>query len=97
MKSTILTDEQILRDLAKQANRYGCKLRVRRYKSSKYLFTVTGTTSASIFPLKMRGSAKWLSRQLVKMLLLMAAIEKLNKNQKENKIKENENESENRE
>ena len=67
-KDIIITDELVLRNLIKQANNQGYKLRLYRPKSGKYEFCISGSSPYSGWPIKMGGTAGFLYDELLKIL-----------------------------
>lgn len=66
-KTIELTDEYMLRQLVKQANKSGCRLQMRRHK--KYPFVVSGSLPFCAWPMKMGGTAGWLYDELMAALV----------------------------
>jgi len=64
-KTIKLTDEHMLRQLIKQANGFGARLRLYRSKNKKYDFCVSGSDIVQR-QIKMGGTADWLYDELLK-------------------------------
>jgi len=64
-KTIKLTDEYMLRQLIKQANGFGARLRLYRPKNKKYDFCISGSDIVQR-RIKMGGTADWLYGELLK-------------------------------
>lgn len=68
MKTKVFTDIDMLRDLVKQANGFGARLRVIKSKKPEYDWYVSGQRND--MAVRMAGTASWLYDELLRALVL---------------------------